>query len=206
MVESTFGQELRRLRSAAGLSLRRLARQAHYDPGYLSKVENGVKHPTSELAAACDRALGSGDVLTGLVASRTVLRTSANLVPDRPQQGAGDIRLVEGDIDQVVRPIDAAGAATLDLGIDDINRHECLRLLNTAGTLVAMSPAECDLDWERMDYFKGRTSPLDLVTVDEYTALNAHLWQVFATSRYKNGCSVATPTDWSCTQTPPWTL
>ena len=138
MVESTFGQELRRLRCAAGLSLRGLARQAHYDPGYLSKVENGIKQPTSDLATACDRAMGTGGLLTGLVSAHIVPGTSAHPEPDHLRQGAG-IRLAEGD-----------------------------------------------LDWERIGYFDERTSPLDLVTVDEYTALNAHLWRVFMTSRHKD--------------------
>ncbi len=183
-MESTFGQELRRLRCAAGLSLRGLARQAHYDPGYLSKVENGVKRLTSELASVCDRAMGTGGVLTGLVSARIVPGTSAHPQPD-PQWGT-DMRLAEDVIEQVIRPIDAASSITLDLGIDDISRRECLRLLNMAGTLVAMAPAESDLDWERMDYATGRSGSLDLVTVDEYAALNAHLWRVFTTSRHKN--------------------
>ncbi|MPZ66554.1 MAG: helix-turn-helix domain-containing protein [Pseudonocardiaceae bacterium] len=67
MVQPNFGQELRRLRGAADLSLRGLARQVHYDPGYVSKVENGAKKPTAELAAACDGALETGGVLAGLV-------------------------------------------------------------------------------------------------------------------------------------------
>ncbi len=68
-MESNFGQELRRLRGAAGLSLRGLARQVHYDPGYVSKVENGAKKPTGELAAACDNTLETGGVLAHLVPS-----------------------------------------------------------------------------------------------------------------------------------------
>jgi Helix-turn-helix domain len=52
-----FGRELRRLRRDAGLSLKRFARQVHYTPGYLSKIENGHKPATPTLINACERVL-----------------------------------------------------------------------------------------------------------------------------------------------------
>jgi transcriptional regulator with XRE-family HTH domain len=56
---SDFGDELGRLCAARGLSLRELARQAHYDVGYLSKVTNGRKGGSRELALQLDRLLGA---------------------------------------------------------------------------------------------------------------------------------------------------
>ncbi|HVB44086.1 MAG TPA: helix-turn-helix transcriptional regulator [Streptosporangiaceae bacterium] len=64
-----FGDELRRRRVKAGLSLRDLARLVHYSRGYLSKVETGQAIASIELARLCDSALGSGGALTGIAAS-----------------------------------------------------------------------------------------------------------------------------------------
>jgi transcriptional regulator with XRE-family HTH domain len=67
MNQPTFGDELRRLREERGLSLKKFAQLVHYDPGYLSKIENGLKPPTGTLAKACDEALNTGGILSTLV-------------------------------------------------------------------------------------------------------------------------------------------
>ncbi len=64
---SAFGGELRRLRHLAGLSLRQFAQLVHYDVGHLSKIENGLKEPSTALAQACDAYLGAGGQLADLV-------------------------------------------------------------------------------------------------------------------------------------------
>jgi transcriptional regulator with XRE-family HTH domain len=61
-----FGDEVRRLLSERGISLRQAARLAHYDPSYLSKVLSGTKPGSPELAAALDEILGADGVLTAL--------------------------------------------------------------------------------------------------------------------------------------------
>lgn len=89
----TFGVLLRRLRTAAGLSLRDLSRKVNYDHSYLSQIERGTKPPTPVLAAACDRALDTGGMLveayehqTGEVdmQRRTVLRALSGLAVSAP--------------------------------------------------------------------------------------------------------------------------
>ena len=72
----SFGEELRRRRRTAGLSLLDLARRVHYSPGYLSKIENGRKKPTVVLARQCDAVLHAGGELTAMALAR-------------PQRGAG---------------------------------------------------------------------------------------------------------------------
>ncbi|MDN3358225.1 helix-turn-helix transcriptional regulator [Actinomadura sp. DC4] len=64
---TSFGPELRRRRTTAGLSLTQLAARTHYTKGYLSKIENGTKPPGPDLARRCDAALGSGGELAALV-------------------------------------------------------------------------------------------------------------------------------------------
>ncbi|MEO7195335.1 MAG: helix-turn-helix transcriptional regulator [Pseudonocardiaceae bacterium] len=67
MEQPNFGGELRRLRQQRGLSLKKFAQVVHYDPGYLSKIENGGKPPTATFAAKCDAALKTGGSLSALV-------------------------------------------------------------------------------------------------------------------------------------------
>ncbi|MFJ5549224.1 helix-turn-helix domain-containing protein [Streptomyces sp. NPDC093225] len=62
-----FGPALRRVRGERGLSLAALARLVHYSKGYLSKIENGGKPPTADLARRCDTALGAAGALARLV-------------------------------------------------------------------------------------------------------------------------------------------
>lgn len=62
-----FGERLRTLRLARGLSLAELSTRVHYSKGYLSKVENGDKPPTVQLARGCDQALGADGGLLRLL-------------------------------------------------------------------------------------------------------------------------------------------
>jgi helix-turn-helix protein len=61
-----FGDELRRQRMAAGLSLRDLAALVHYSRGYLSKVETRQASASIQLARLCDAALQAGGALMRL--------------------------------------------------------------------------------------------------------------------------------------------
>lgn len=63
----TFGKRARALMRERGISLRRLAQQINYDPGYLSKVLNGRKRATPHLAERVDAALGANGELAALV-------------------------------------------------------------------------------------------------------------------------------------------
>ncbi|MCX9192643.1 transcriptional regulator [Carbonactinospora thermoautotrophica] len=67
---TTFGDEMRRLMAEQGVSLRGLAKRVHYDVGYLSKVANGRKPPSVELATALDAALGADGALTALAVAK----------------------------------------------------------------------------------------------------------------------------------------
>lgn len=76
MGQLTFGNELRRLREQRGLSLKKFAHLVHYDPGYLSKIENGLKPPNATLAEACDAALETGGTLSELVPTNAESKSS----------------------------------------------------------------------------------------------------------------------------------
>jgi tetratricopeptide (TPR) repeat protein len=63
-----FGGEVRRLMAERHVGLRELARQVSYDPGYLSKVVNGRKPVSGDLARRLDAALDAGGVLAAFAA------------------------------------------------------------------------------------------------------------------------------------------
>lgn len=80
-----FRTELRHRRTTAGISLEELARRAHYSKGYLSKVENGTKPATPDLARACDAALEAQGALSSLVPAPTP-RTDIPTEPTSQEQ------------------------------------------------------------------------------------------------------------------------
>jgi hypothetical protein len=82
----SFGEELRRRRLAADLSLSRLAQIVHYSKAQLSKVERGIKAPSPALVRLCDAALQADGHLASLATPwpttrRQVLATGALVVP-----------------------------------------------------------------------------------------------------------------------------
>ncbi|TDB93096.1 XRE family transcriptional regulator [Nonomuraea longispora] len=61
---TTFGEKTRELMTQRGISLRKLAAAANYDAGYLSKILNGHKPPTMELARQLETVLAApGDLV-----------------------------------------------------------------------------------------------------------------------------------------------
>jgi transcriptional regulator with XRE-family HTH domain len=81
-----FGAELRRRRTARGWSLSDLAEAVHYDRGYLSKVERGLRVPAPAVVRLCDAAVEAGGALIALAPS-LVPETSVALPSARPVSG-----------------------------------------------------------------------------------------------------------------------
>ena len=84
------GVLLRRYRQAGGLTLGELARRVHYTIGYLSKVENGVKPLTRDLAARCDAVLGTGGRLVPRLAEERPAEPLAPLRDEWPGEPADE--------------------------------------------------------------------------------------------------------------------
>jgi len=82
----TFAACLRERRLAAGLSLRELSAEVHYSKGELSKIENGIRRPTTEFARRCDVVLGARGELAALVPATAAL--SQNRAAAGDVQGA----------------------------------------------------------------------------------------------------------------------
>jgi hypothetical protein len=110
---SEFGSEVRRLLAERGMSLHQAARLTHYDVSYLSKVVNGRKPGSRELAAALDKVLGADGALTALIREPAAVRSDSGPAYD------------ETDAWELARLADASdvGAATLDRieqAVDDL--------------------------------------------------------------------------------------
>lgn len=67
---TSFSERARELMAQQGVSLRELARRAHYDKAHVSRVLNGHKPPTPALAARLDAALDAGGALSALADER----------------------------------------------------------------------------------------------------------------------------------------
>ncbi|AQW49610.1 helix-turn-helix domain-containing protein [Streptomyces violaceusniger] len=78
---TVFGEELRKRRLEAGLSLTALSGAVHYSKAQLSKVERGIKAPSRDLVRLCDAALGADGALMALAAE------TAPDVPAEPAPG-----------------------------------------------------------------------------------------------------------------------
>jgi transcriptional regulator with XRE-family HTH domain len=67
---TSFGARMLELMGEQGLSLSRLAKQVHYNVGYLSKISRDLKRPSEEIARRLDEALDAGGSLEALMPPR----------------------------------------------------------------------------------------------------------------------------------------
>ncbi|UBI36338.1 MULTISPECIES: helix-turn-helix domain-containing protein [Streptomyces] len=72
-----FGEELRKRRLEARLSLTALSGVVHYSKAQLSKVERGIKAPSRDLVRLCDAALGADGALIALTTRDTTDTSTA---------------------------------------------------------------------------------------------------------------------------------
>jgi len=107
---SEFGNEVRRLLAERGMSLHQAVKVTHYDVSYLSKVVNGHKPGSRDLAEVLDRALGADGAL-------------AAMAPDKPSRiAAGDDETDAWELARLAEASDV-GAATLERieqAVDDL--------------------------------------------------------------------------------------
>ncbi|GHA39069.1 hypothetical protein GCM10010372_44070 [Streptomyces tauricus] len=80
-----FGEELRKRRLEAGLSLTDLSGLVHYSKAQLSKVERGIKAPSRDLARLCDAAFGTDGALIAL-STPTAVDSPAVSAPGRVEE------------------------------------------------------------------------------------------------------------------------
>jgi transcriptional regulator with XRE-family HTH domain len=116
---SDFGREVARLLAERGMSLRQAARLTHFDASYLSKVINGRKAGSPQLAAALDKVLDAGGELVALADApgRSPL-ADVELVElarqaEASDLGGGTLELLGTAVDRMCRDYPAGDPAEL---------------------------------------------------------------------------------------------
>jgi len=89
-----FGDEVRRFMAERGLSLRGLAKEAHYDASLLSKVLSGQKPCSPYLAGSLDRALGAGGQIESAARQQPPKRPRPGRAPGRPSRAVEALQAV----------------------------------------------------------------------------------------------------------------
>ncbi|MFI0723244.1 helix-turn-helix domain-containing protein [Streptomyces sp. NPDC021224] len=102
-----FGRELHRLREAAGMSLRTLAREAQCSPAHLSRIEHGQRQPGHGVARLLDRAVDARGRLLALLTGDGARHTQD--APGDPPDGSADGPA--GPVPWVPDPRDSAAVA-----------------------------------------------------------------------------------------------
>jgi transcriptional regulator with XRE-family HTH domain len=160
---ATKRYRLAQRRKALGYSQERFAEQLGVDRSTVVRWESGSAEPQPSLRPQLAQSLQVSlsqlaDLLRGLEVASSELRP-----------GDGRQTVVQREVTET----------------DDMNRREMLRLMSMASTLIATSGAHQPLDLDRLGHVANNPGLLDQATLDEYAALNAHLWRAFTLSRSK---------------------
>jgi transcriptional regulator with XRE-family HTH domain len=161
---ATKRHRLAQRRKALGYSQERFAEQLGVDRSTVVRWESGSAEPQPSLRPQLAQSL------------QVSLSQLANLLCGSEVAAAAE--LGSGDNEQ-------AGVQQDPTETDDMNRREMLRLMSMSSTLIAASGGHGPLDLERLDHVANNPGFLDQATLDEYAALNAHLWRAFTLSRNK---------------------
>ncbi len=125
-----FADEVQRFMAERGMSLRGLAKAAHYDASLLSKVLNGHRPYSPYLAARLDRALGAGGQI----------ENAAQQQPPKPPRRARARRRPSRAV-EALQTVMAGGAAELDIASDGL-----AELVSHYATVVSVAPSAAVYD------------------------------------------------------------
>ncbi|MFK0050412.1 ATP-binding protein [Streptomyces sp. NPDC090741] len=82
-----IGEQIRALRMEHGWSLSQLSQLVHYSKSYLSRVENGTRAVTPELAQVCDQVMDTDGAFARLVAAEAQAQDAAPTPTPAPARG-----------------------------------------------------------------------------------------------------------------------
>jgi transcriptional regulator with XRE-family HTH domain len=125
-----FADEVRQFMAKRGMSLRGLAKAAHYDASLLSKVLNGHRPYSPYLAASLDHALGAGGRIENAARQQAPKPPKPSRAPRRPSRAVEALQAVMAD-----------DAAELDIASDGLTE-----LVSHYATVLAVAPSAAVYD------------------------------------------------------------
>jgi hypothetical protein len=217
---SEFGSEVARLLSERGMSLHEAARQSHYDVSYLSKVVNGRKPGSHELAATLDKVLAADGTLVAMIPGRLAVGAARDVADDETDAwelarlaevsdvGRATLERLEQAVDDLA--VAYPGTPPLEL-LGRIRRHlgyvtrlldarmtltEHRRLL-VAGGWLSLLAATCAIDLRAWDAASARLRTAAQLARETGHAemaawcLETRAWQVLTTGDYLAAAGLA---------------
>lgn len=178
-IDCWTGTETRALREALRLSVRAFAEHLGVAARTVAKWEAGGRgiRLRPDTQAILDTALSRAN---DDARSRFALMLVARRDAETAEPGQGDGLPGRFNAEDCF-----SGRPTHFAEIADMDRREVLRLISLAGGLLATPPADGRPDWARIVGVFESNRPLDAGIIDDYAALNSHLWRVFTLSTSK---------------------
>lgn len=188
-----LGRYLAALREAVGLYQADIARAVPCHRTTVTHAEAGSQLPDATFWEITDRVVGANGALIAsydrLVQAKSAhlahqqakrraraQTTAQQLAPDpspRPEQTSPTSRARDNPQWDLVTGVPGGSS-------EDMMRRELLRLLSMAGVLVTMPNTD-----EQLDHSSTSADRFDNIAVNDYAALNEHLWRVFVLSKSK---------------------
>jgi tetratricopeptide (TPR) repeat protein len=194
--QQKLGQYLAALREAAGLYQTDIARAVPCHRTIVAHAEAGSQLPDAIFWEVADRVVGAQGVLIARY-DQFIEAKSAHLAQQQANRRAqAQVTVQQLQADSSLGPDRAApvfhagdhprgtlAARASGGGLDDMMRRELLRLLSMIGVLIMTSYGDEQLN--HSDYPSFSAGRLDDLPIDDYAALNDHLWRVFVLSQSK---------------------
>lgn len=194
--QRTLGRYLAALREAAGLYQTDIAHAVPCHRTTVTHAEAGSQLPDAIFWEVADRVVGANGALISRY-DQLIQAKSAHLAQQQAtrrarahataQQLTAGPSLRHDQASPTSRAQDDPqwGLVTGATGgsSEDMMRRELLRLLSMIGVLVTMPSVHEQLD--QLDYPSTTSGRFDDVAIDDYAALNEHLWRVFVLSKSK---------------------
>jgi tetratricopeptide (TPR) repeat protein len=194
--QRALGRYLAALREVAGLYQGDIARTVPCHRTTVTHAEAGSQLPDAIFWEIADRVIGANGALIARY-DQLIQAKSAHLAQQQAERRAR----AQATVQQLttgpsLRPDQASPMSRARDGqrwglvagapggsSEDMIRRELLRLLSMIGVLVTAPSAGEQLD--QLDYPSIASGRFDNVAVDDYAALNEHLWRVFVLSESK---------------------
>ncbi|MGH3972437.1 MAG: helix-turn-helix domain-containing protein, partial [Pseudonocardiaceae bacterium] len=194
--QQTLGRYLAALRESAGLYQADIARAVPCHRTTVTHAEAGSQLPDAIFWEVADRVVGANGALIASY-DQLIQAKSAHLAQQqatrRARAQATAQQLTPGPSVRPDRasPVSRARdnrqwglvASAPGRSAEDMMRRELLRLLSMIGALLTMPDADEQLD--QLDHLSTTSAQFDNLTIDDYAALNEHLWRVFVLSKSK---------------------